>query len=313
MIRPRHLPKIRHQVVKHLSDPASPIRAHTGEDNQAGLDAEAALLRQAGLYWVSPDMAALAVSAGSKLETARWTMADRPSAAGLVVFDGGIGHLGGAAPESTDLHLRGRRVRGQVAIREIFDLDIPIDALLWGTIEGELSLGVYVSRRRMAQAAAAQGMELEVESTPPLVPVKNFHLPITTEPAPLDDLPARAPRPVVAALAAAWLLMQQPKLADRTRLPADKPSRSTAARLDYHDPDVTVVDLRRLYVPDTREETGTAGGRRYRHRWVVSGHWRNAAVGPGRSERRQTWVESYVKGPDGAPLLMTERVNVWRR
>lgn len=39
----------------------------------------------------------------------------------------------------------------------------------------------------------------------------------------------------------------------------------------------------------------------------------NQPYGPGQSLRRQTWVPSHVKGPQGAPLLSTEKVNVWRR
>lgn len=35
--------------------------------------------------------------------------------------------------------------------------------------------------------------------------------------------------------------------------------------------------------------------------------------GPERALRRQQWIPAYIKGPDGAPLLATERVNVWRR
>ncbi len=76
---------------------------------------------------------------------------------------------------------------------------------------------------------------------------------------------------------------------------------------------MTVVDLRHRYVPIDRKQDDEALGRRYRHRWVVSGHWRNQAHGPDQSLRRQTWAPSYVKGPDGALLLVTEKVNVWRR
>jgi hypothetical protein len=45
------------------------------------------------------------------------------------------------------------------------------------------------------------------------------------------------------------------------------------------------------------------------HRWVVSGHWRNQSHGPGREQRRRQWIPAHIKGPDGAPLLATERVN----
>ncbi len=140
-------------------------------------------------------------------------------------------------------------------------------------------------------------------------------LPATADPVRFADLDedTAADRTLVSTVAAAWLLMEQPQLVDRTRLDADKQARATASRLGYTDPAVSIVDLRRQYVPDLREETGTEGGRRYMHRWVVSGHWRNQRVGSGRAEVRRTWVTPYVKGPEGGELLLTEQVNVWRR
>jgi hypothetical protein len=128
----------------------------------------------------------------------------------------------------------------------------------------------------------------------------------------MADIDPQLPQPVVAALASAWLLMQQPLLVDRTRERADKPTVRAYARDGLPSPEVTVVDLRRQYTPQDRDPDA-GSGRHYRHRWIVSGHWRNQPHGPGQSLRRQTWVPSHVKGPEGAPLLSTEKVNVWRR
>jgi len=50
----------------------------------------------------------------------------------------------------------------------------------------------------------------------------------------------------------------------------------------------------------------------YRHRWVVRGHWRRQACGPGLRERRPMWVMPHTKGPEGAPLLGGEKVYAWR-
>jgi len=44
--------------------------------------------------------------------------------------------------------------------------------------------------------------------------------------------------------------------------------------------------------------------RRYKVRWVVRGHWRNQACGPGRAMRRRTWIPPYWKGPVSAPRLI---------
>lgn len=116
---------------------------------------------------------------------------------------------------------------------------------------------------------------------------------------------------MLAALASAWLLMQQPRLIDRARERADKPTVRSYAREGLPAPEVTVVDLRHQYTPQDRDPNA-GSGRHHRHRWVLSGRWRNQVHGLGRSLRRKTWVPSYVKGPAGAPLLVTEKVNVWR-
>lgn len=287
---PRHLPKLRDQTVRHLTDPTMPVRARTGEENQAGLDLAANHLRAAGLYWVTPQMAALAMSAGGSLAAARWATADRPSPFGLIVFADGVGCIDSAGVE------------------------IPVDACTWGPSSGGCTIGFWINRRRVADAVASRGQELLVEQVPPLVPINSTELPVTSEPLSLAELPEGTPSSVVAALAAAWLLMLQPTLVERSIERPDKSVRAAYARAGRGDPEVSIIDLRRQYVPDREDsDPEESARRRYRHRWVVSGHWRNQAYGPDRSLRRPTWIPAYVKGPDGAPLLDVERVNVWRR
>jgi hypothetical protein len=163
--------------------------------------------------------------------------------------------------------------------------------------------------------AARNGLALADEHVPPLIPIQGGGLPVTAEPVPFASLDGQLPTTIVAALAAAWLLMQQPVLVDRTVVRSSPAEARSLARAGLGDPAVTVTSLRRQYVPGSDDATEGAdiSGRRYRHRWVVSGHWRDQAYGPDRALRRQTWIPAHVKGPDGAPMLSTERVNVWRR
>lgn len=154
-------------------------------------------------------------------------------------------------------------------------------------------------------------VSLEEERIPPLIPLRAESLPIGAEPSPFPAGGALATP--LRALAAAWLLMEQPQLVDRAVDRGRGPARKAAARTGLPAPDVTLVDLRRQYTPQDAEPGGEPTGRLYRHRWVVSGHWRNQAHGPGRELRRRQWIPAHMKGPDGAPLLATERVNVWRR
>jgi hypothetical protein len=285
---------VRDQLLGHLTDPDLPIRSRTGAHNQAGLDAEASRLNNAELYWVAPDMAALAVSAGQQLAAARWTVADLPSLSGLIVFDGGIG--------AVDAH----------------GTQIPVEALSWGTDDGHLGIGLYLSRERLAgeisAAYTSTAYILDAGQVPPLIPISSHHLPITAEPVSFADLDATIPTTIVSTLAAAWLLMQQPTLVDRTQAPQDKATARAYGRRQQAVPGVTIVNLRRAYVPGQQDDSGTdPAGRRYHHRWVVQGHWRDQPHGPDRALRRKQWIPAHIKGPDGAPLLATERVNVWRR
>lgn len=288
-IHPRQLPKLRDQVVRHLTDPDMPVRAKTGARNQAGLDLAARHLSTAGLYWVTSEMAALAMSAGASLAEARWTPADRPDACGLLVWDGGIGCI------------------------DAQGVEIPVDAVTWGPSSGGCMIGLMLSRARLQAELGAAGQAVVAERVPPLIPVLSLTLPVTAEPIPLTDLPDHAPAPIVSALAAAWLLMQQPNLADRRIARADRSVRRAYGRAGRETPEVAVIDLRRHYVPQDTNPDAEPASRRYRHRWVVSGHWRNQPHGPNREQRRRQWIPSYVKGPDGAPLLVPEKVNVWRR
>ncbi|MFD3516256.1 hypothetical protein [Streptomyces sp. NPDC058657] len=287
-VRPSGLPRVRTQLLRHLEDPASALRSKTGEESRPGLEVATSHVRAADLYWVTADMASLAMSAGSKLAAARWATADRPSACGLVYFDGGIGML------------------------DAQGVEMPVHAMTWGPSRAGCEVGMYMDRRYLEQRLHGTGRTVAPDEVPPLIPMVSYAAPVTAEPHPMADLDG-APVALFGALAAAWLLMQQPQLVDRSQERPKGPTRRAYARDGLPSPDVTVVDLRRQYTPNGQEPDGASDGRTYRHRWVVSGHWRNQAYGPRQSLRRQTYVPAYVKGPDGAPLLSTEKVNVWRR
>lgn len=296
MIRPRNLPKLREQTLRGMTGPTPlSFSAKDGDPaDQASLDLLVPTLRAAELWCVTPDMAALAASAGAQLDAARWATADRPSPCGLIHFQDGIGSV----PVGKGRHA-------------------PVDGLLWGPHPDGLFVVAYISYRSLRAHLERRGLpDRFAERGFPLVPllfICGDVLPVTTEPVPMAEVDADM-RPVLPALAASWLLMRQPQLVDRTHERADKAARRNAARGGLANPDVTIVDLRRQYAPqDADPAEGVEGGRRYRRRWVVSGHWRNQPHGPGRAQRRQQWIPAYVKGPDGAPLLATERVNVWRR
>jgi hypothetical protein len=76
---------------------------------------------------------------------------------------------------------------------------------------------------------------------------------------------------------------------------------------------VRVIHLRRLYdaalaLTDEEKAERKRLDRQYSHRWRVRDHWRWQAYGPGMSLRKRIRVESYVKGPEGKPLVEKPRL-----
>jgi hypothetical protein len=59
-------------------------------------------------------------------------------------------------------------------------------------------------------------------------------------------------------------------------------------------------------------EPGDGGPKwHYRVRFFVRGHWRRLIDRDGRPYR--IWINDHIKGPDGAPLLLGEKVAVLAR
>ena len=126
----------------------------------------------------------------------------------------------------------------------------------------------------------------------------------------LDD-PARAS--VIALLGAAWNLMQQPTVATtQPRESSTGAPRGPRQTNEAPSQVVTTVELRRMKAV-TIDDSDSETTRTYAHRWVVRGHWRNQPHGKDHAQRRLQWVPSYVKGPEDAPLMASEKVMVWRR
>jgi hypothetical protein len=67
---------------------------------------------------------------------------------------------------------------------------------------------------------------------------------------------------------------------------------------------VTVIKLRRAEYQRREGESLV----HWSHRWVVRGHWRWQRCGVGSTERRRIWIHPHVKGPDGLPLVQSEKV-----
>jgi hypothetical protein len=114
--------------------------------------------------------------------------------------------------------------------------------------------------------------------------------------------------PAVASLAYAFWRIQAQPLASVARPPLDRPARRRAVRASIvHD--TRIVMLRRTS-PEGPEPDGEAKWH-YRVRFVVRGHWRHLTDRDGNPYR--IWINAHIKGPDGAPLLGGEKVNILAR
>jgi hypothetical protein len=111
-------------------------------------------------------------------------------------------------------------------------------------------------------------------------------------------------------LAALWVLSAQRELVTTTEAPLPRQVVRRATRSGQEPPKVRVVHLRGRA---TERGPGEPTGHHLHHRFIVSGHWKQVAFGPGHSQRYPKWIEAYPKGPEGAPLLKRSTVKAWDR
>lgn len=74
---------------------------------------------------------------------------------------------------------------------------------------------------------------------------------------------------------------------------------------------VQVVTLRKER-PASQEEITDGTPMEWSHRWIVSGHWRNQYY-PSKGRHEPVWIEAYEKGPEDKPLVIKDKVFVWKR
>lgn len=122
---------------------------------------------------------------------------------------------------------------------------------------------------------------------------------------------SKGDRWLLACAAVTFSLLSQGGLVDVSEVvpPALRSSNAKKRKSQKKQPPVRVVDLRRSVsqgITDVEQAERT-----YRNRWIVRGHWRSQAHGPGRALRRRVYIAPHVKGPEGAPLLQREAVYRW--
>lgn len=106
----------------------------------------------------------------------------------------------------------------------------------------------------------------------------------------------------LAALALTLWKIAAERIAIRSHVSLERHARKRVQKLGLEPSDVTVIRLRRSR-SSSREEGESV---EYSHRFLVRGHWRNQWY-PLDREHRQRWVSTYVKGPEGKPLILKQR------
>lgn len=113
-------------------------------------------------------------------------------------------------------------------------------------------------------------------------------------------------------LVATWLLMSQ-EFAAETQAHAERAARRRLQRLNVTPQPVRLITLRRPRRPRAQvENQEESAARVYRHSWIVRGHWCNQWY-PSRRDHKPLWIAPHVAGPEAAPLIGAERVNILRR
>jgi hypothetical protein len=110
---------------------------------------------------------------------------------------------------------------------------------------------------------------------------------------------------------ALWMMMNQTV----ARVEDEHIDRKARRRAEKHrlPPKVTVIKLRR----ETGERKEGQSDIEWQHRWMVKGHHRWQVCGPNHPFAEEVapgvfrawiWIDPYEKGPDGAPLIQSEKV-----
>ena len=255
------------------------------------------------LFWVTAQMAAVALDASQDLPVMSSSTA--PTKKGFLAVAGGLPPLPPPDPQGWDTITGGQITEG-----------ISPSGLLWETTGSHFRVTIYAH-----ESVMPPGRRLTPGPLQELVSLSlphNQHGIWETANIGAENTVEAGPRlqgtylSVMAWVCSAWHLMMMPTVAQRRSL--DPLTGGDTRPGDDTERAVTHIDLRPLrQVTTPAEDAGDGPERRYRHRWVVRGHWVQQPHGPARSLRRVQWRESYIKGPAGAPLSRSRPVNVWRR
>jgi hypothetical protein len=261
------------------------------------------LLPEAELWWVTEDMTRLVEHSSTTLPETTLTMDLIPSPYGLVVF---ATPLWGVQSDTGEPISTDAMTWATATYRRTNKRGVSIASYHHVRVGDEMGNAKYGHQKSDRDFWAPTGTTTWILGTDTeAVAFEGFKG---------DDLRAASLSEDRRWLAATWLLASQP-LTSSTVHHADRPAAKRSKRAEVSS-DVRVVDLRPRPKAESTEGDGRSG-KEHDHRWMVAGpngdgFWRQQVCGPGRSERRPTWILPYVAGPDDKPLKIRETVRVLR-
>jgi hypothetical protein len=305
--------------------PADPAEPDPERQARLLVRNELSRLRNAALYWVSPEMTRLVVAAAPGMPAFYPGPQDLPSRYGLIYFASPIGDY---EPWDVIAYAGGQLSDVPVAPSGTYQ----VCAATWGPWDngGRWKQGgtwftfYTVPGPRVPAALAARGLTRDEISQiegylPPLRIDNEAACPVSAadySPAerPLEEavLDPDSTSQWMHQVLCAFRLMETARMARVTEEQVVRPVRKRAGRARVAKPDspVRLVDITAGVVRHERVPGGK-GERRYHVRWTVDGHWRNQWY-PKKEVHRPRWIDGYVKGPADAPLRVKQKVHVFR-
>ena len=276
-------------------------------------------------YLVTADMSAVAVAAGKSMPSQTLRLDDLPATAGFLLYDRPIADTPTERKEPDDEH--GHEVVGFCWwLQEASEMYRSRNSAggLWDRVEFMPGPGtarddeIYDPedwewlglKQYVAIVALTWSNDDRPRSAPTLCPVVASEMSQQME-WEIDGEPVCDHWGLGPTLLATWTIMQQTMATSRVVHPENRAERRRLQRLGMPPEPLVVVTLRRRDVvgEDDQSEPGSVA---WTHRWLVGGHWRNQWL-PSRATHRLQWISPYVKGPEGKPLVVKEKVHHWMR
>jgi hypothetical protein len=236
-------------------------------------------LDRAATYWVAAEVVRLLAAAGPSLPPVTPRIEDLPYPSGFAYFETGVPTSARIPEEYEDY-------------ADDDFLSENIEVLQWAHDGEEVVVVPY-----FAATTRRDGRSVTPHGTPLGAYHWRYGEPIIGNKG-LDEI-ARL-------IMAFWLLSQQ-RIAQAQTRQVTRSARRRAERAKFELPEdgIRVVTLRRLVSEPAAAALPVDVD--WSHRWIVGGHWRQHWY-PSLDDHRPLWIAPYVKGPDGAPLVVKDRV-----